>query len=191
MINDGDVIGINNQRVPNGKEYFATVLTEDILVTFIHPTLVKFRMKYGLLTKEELVLDQLLGSFNEIFRIRPDRSSKLKPATKALNRWLELGPLDAKKLVYSNKLWLQQDYNASGPKLLPIALEVQTNLGLCSGQINAKTQPDGIGRRITRNGDIQEGQLTNNLTNEGFIRHIFHDGAYFIGSHNGYGKLYN
>ena len=96
-----NVIGVNGGRVPNGSECFATLITENLLFTFIQPKLREYKAQYGLLTKEEQAFDRLADQFNQLFLIKPEGNEKIKPKAQALEQWLKLGPLDAKKLLYS------------------------------------------------------------------------------------------
>ena len=78
------LVGVNNGRVPNGDEYFCTLLTENMLFSFVYPVLRKYRLLYGLLTAEEQVHEKLGDQFNQLFQIEPDGNEKIKPNPNAL-----------------------------------------------------------------------------------------------------------
>ena len=108
---------------------------------------------------------QFSRQFRDFWNSQPQGVSK-----EVLNQWNKLGPLEfsesTEPFVFEQKLDFGKSVDAIG--------------GTYEGQINFNNEPHGLGRYVTKTGEIYEGQWKFSEEN-GFGRRIWNSGEYYIG----------
>jgi hypothetical protein len=122
-------------------------------------------------TQEERSLEYLESQFTKDFLETWKNEPKGLSKTVA-SKWKQLGPLDlvqinqASPIYFEQKLGFGESADALGGKYF--------------GQVNFNKEPHGLGRYITKTGEIYEGQWKFSEEN-GFGRRIWSTGEYYVG----------
>lgn len=89
-----------------------------------------------------------------------------------LKQWKKLGPLQIAQIHNVSPLYFEQK--------LDFGKSTDAIGGTYEGQINFNNEPHGLGRYVTKTGEIYEGQWKFSEEN-GFGRRIWNSGEYYIG----------
>ena len=126
------------------------------------------------------------------FSSKPSGDGKIRVRPELAKCWQKQGPLDVKKLLRDEMLFLQR-YEKS-KEIIPIYSSIKSAKykWLNYGQLSKDKRGHGIVRRVNRDSLI-EGQFVDGK-GHGWVRKLFADGRYYVGWFksrlpHGYGKL--